>query len=423
MSIARDWQTATLLPDGQLVIAGGTPDRDPTPSSSFLSSAELYDPANRTWTATGTMTSAHASHTATLLPSGKVLVVGAPYGRVQPTSAELYDPTSKTWVATGGLLKTRFNHTATLLPGGRVLVTGGGDSGLKPLSSAELYDPVTGRWTTTGTMNTARALHTATLLPNGKVLVTGGYNGGNSAELYDPASGKWAATGAMGTARYYHTATLLPNGKVLVAAGSNSNAYQSSAELYDPETGTWTATGSLADARHAHSATLLTDGTVLVAGGDCDVCPPSADHETLRSAERYDPATGTWTNAGALNTAREWHTATLLPNGKVLIAGGGRGSDTPALSSAELYDSPPGKVAPVNLAALAALPDGGFHIAFTNMPGLSFRVLVTTDVAAPRENWTMRGAVIEFWPGRYHFTDTRGPTDSHRFYRVVTPGP
>lgn len=162
---------------------------------------------------------------------------------------------------------------------------------------------------------------------------------------------------------------------------------------------------------------------MLVTGGDCDVCPPSADHETLRSAELYDPATETWSITGALNTAREWHTATLLPNGKVLIAGGGRGNDTLALSSAELYGSPPGIVRSVNLADMAALPDGAFHLAFTNTPGQSFSVLGSSDVGAPRGNWTMRGAVIEFWPGQYHFTDPQPASDSHRFYRVVRPSP
>ncbi len=204
------------------------------------------------------------------------------------------------------------------------------------LTSAELYDPATGIWTYTGSLNTARADHTATLLPNGKVLVAGGYNGGpelSSAELYDPASGTWTHTGSLNTARREHTATLLPNGKVLVAGGLNSGSSLTSAELYNPANGSWTpTTRSLNDARFAHTATLLPNGKVLVAGG-LNGFPGGS---ILSSAELYDPATGTWTATGSLNTARVRHTAMLLPNGKVLVAGGP--DDSGDLTSAELYD-------------------------------------------------------------------------------------
>src|SRR5213078_4533407 len=138
--------------------------------------------------------------------------------------------------ATGSLGAGRYRHTATLLPSGKVLVAGGSNG--SDLSSAELYDPASGTWTATGSLGTARDAHTATLLPNGEVLVAGGYTGSalSSAELYDPASGTWTATGSLGTARDAHTATLLPNGKVLVAGGNNGYAL-SSAELYDPGLG------------------------------------------------------------------------------------------------------------------------------------------------------------------------------------------
>src|SRR5213078_2182015 len=138
--------------------------------------------------------------------------------------------------ATGSLGAGRYRHTATLLPSGKVLVAGGSNG--SDLSSAELYDPASGTWTATGSLGTARDAHTATLLPNGKVLVAGGSTGSglSSAELYDPASGTWTTTGSLGTARDAHTATLLPNGKVLVAGGNNGPAL-SSAELYDPGLG------------------------------------------------------------------------------------------------------------------------------------------------------------------------------------------
>ena len=190
-------------------------------------------------------------------------------------------------------------------------------------------------FTGTGPLTTARDYHTATLLSDGRVLVSGGYNGTaplNSAELYDPATGAWTPTGPLVTQREYHTATLLPNGRVLVSGGygGTSAGILASAELYDPATGTWTATtGSLATARDYHAATLLPDGRVLVSGG-----LSAAGY--LASAELYDPATGTWTaTTGSLVTQRAYHTATLLPNGRVLVSGGYNG--TAVLPSAELY--------------------------------------------------------------------------------------
>ena len=294
---------------------------------------------------TGSLATARV-HTATLLPNGKVLVAGGENAAADLASAELYDPASGTWTTTGSLVNSRSQHTATLLPNGKVLVAGGlGDGG--PLASAELYDPASGTWTATGSLATARDGHTATLLPNGKVLVAGGFNGSYfaSAELYDPVSGTWTATGSLATARSLHSATLLPNGKVLVAGGLGAgDVALASAELYDPASGTWTATGSLATARADHTATLLPNGKVLVAGrwqqrprergtlrsGERDldgdrqprhrtryshgdvaaqrqgarrrrVSPSSV---ALVSAELYDPASESWLATGNLATAR-----------------------------------------------------------------------------------------------------------------------
>jgi hypothetical protein len=172
-----------------------------------------------------------------LLPSGKVLVAAglSGPGSLPDASAELYDPASGTWTATGSLNTARYIHTATLLPNGKVLVAGGQNG---DLASAELYDPASGTWTATGSLNTARYDHTATLLPNGKVLVAGGANSTDtlaSAELYDPTSGTWTATGSLNTAREFHTASLLPNGNVLVAGGLDIfGGALASAELYGP---------------------------------------------------------------------------------------------------------------------------------------------------------------------------------------------
>ena len=329
LATARREHTATLLPNGKLLVVGGS-----TGSNGSLASAEIYDPATGSWSVTGSLATARYSHTATLLPNGKVLVVGG-YGNSNGSylaGAELYDPATGTWTATDSLATARRYHTATLLPNGKLLVVGGnGSSGY--LASAELYDPATGSWSVTGSLATARYSHTATLLSNGKLLVAGGFNGYlANAELYDPATGIWTVTGSLTIGRAYHTATLLPNGKLIVTGGNSSSGSVASAELYNSATGTWTTTGSLATARLLHTATLLPNGKLLVVGGN--------GSGYLASAELYDPATGTWAASGPLAAVRGYHTATLLPNGKLLVAAGlGSGGN---LASAELYDSATG---------------------------------------------------------------------------------
>ncbi len=291
-------------------------------TNSFVDFASVTDRV--TFTLTGSMNVARWYHTATLLNNGKVLVAGGLDGSSATASAELYDPSTGTWSTTGSMAVARYKHTATLLNDGRVLVVGGGFL----LVSTELYDPSTGTWSTTGSMAVFRDNHTATLLNDGKVLVTGGYNL-TRAELYDPSTGTWSTTGSMNEPRGTHTATLLNDGRVLVAGGEGgygSDPYPvASAELYDPSTGTWSTTGNMNVDRYLHTATLLNNGKVLVAGG-----------ASLASAELYDPSTGIWTSTSSMNVARWYHTATLLNNGKVLVAGGGDGSSH--LASAELYD-------------------------------------------------------------------------------------
>jgi len=340
--VGRDYQTATLLQNGKVLVAGGNY------SNGTLNSAELYDPVTGTWAVTGSLNKSRAFHTATLLPSGKVLVAGGftcappPSSCLELNSAELYDPATGIWSNTGNLNTFRASHTATLLLNGKVLVAGGGQTNFFgipiPLVNAELYDETTGTWSNTGGMNKARFDHTATLLPNGKVLVAGYANfdtqeTSDTTELYDPATGTWNNTGNLNKARGYQTATLLPGSKVLVAGGFNSDGEAiSSTEVYDSATGMWTNTGNLSQGRAYHTATLLTSGKVLVAGGFfVDTLP-----NITASAELYDPVNGTWSSTASLNIARRFHTATLLPNGKVLAAGG---SGFNASNSAELYDA------------------------------------------------------------------------------------
>jgi hypothetical protein len=330
MIVARADHTATLLPSGKVLVAGGYD------GNHDVVAADLYDPATGTFTATGGMTVARSGHRATLLPNGKVLIAG---GYQAVASAELYDPSTGKFTPTGSMEVSRFRPAATLLDNGKVLVTGGavtGGGNGASLASAELYDPKTGTFSPAGSMSTARVSHTATLLPSGMVLLTGGVGDVvlSSAELYDSVAGTFTTTGSMNQARLFHTATLLPSGKVLVAGGEAGVQLFASAEVYDPTDRAFSILGSMTMGRCNHTATLLDNGTVLMVAGYSGNSPPQSLY--LTSAELYDPSAGTFTATGRLTVPMEFHTATLLPGGRVLITGGV--SDIGDLANAELYN-------------------------------------------------------------------------------------
>ena len=221
----------------------------------------------------------------------------------------------------------------------------------------------------------------------------------------------------MGSARQAHTATLLPDGRVLVAGGGDAGYFISGAEIYNPAAGNWTPTGSLVSARGIHTANLLPDGKVLAAGGNYN----SFSAPTIvasSSSELYDPATGTWTASGSLNAPRSTHVATLLTNGKVLVAAGYYVNNNVQLFSAELYDSAAGAISLVNQ---VKLPGGAFQFAFTGAPNGTNTVLTTTNPALPVSNWTELGVVPEFPSGLFVFTDAQATNYPQRFYRVRSP--
>lgn len=325
MTIPRAYHSATLLPNGKVLVTGGT-DGSGVPTSS----SEIYDPATGLFTVTGSMSTARTYHTAILLPNGKVLVTGgATWSIASPTTiplsnAEIYDPSTGLFTSVGNILIARLVPTLTLLPNGQVLMAGGKSQAIDAgfIASAELYDPATGLFTATGSMSTPRTYFTATLLLNGTVLVAGGkclcWPNLKSAEIYDPATGLFtAATGSMPYPSAAHSATLLPNGTVLFAGGYDgisSVTPNAGAQIYDPATGLFTATGSMAGAQKGHNATLLPNGKVLVGGGESNL-GYSAYFEI------YDPATGLFTST-LQQTVYTYQTSTLLPNGKVLVTGG-----------------------------------------------------------------------------------------------------
>jgi hypothetical protein len=300
------------------------------------------------WLPAGTTIEPREGHTATALPNGIVLVVGGSTFDVDPRLTELFDPNSRSWSRTGNLSGAHGGTTATLLADGRALLAGVG--------RAEVYDPQTGTWTATGAMTEERYGHKATLLTDGRVLVTGGVlvpadtSEGTvlrSAELFNPGTGTWEVTGPMDDARHGHTATLLPNGMVLVAGGLSDNPPDGtaqrlpSAELYDPATGTWTDTGPMHRRRGVHTATMLPNGLVLIAGGNQEEYGPLGTG--LASAELYDPALGAWTETGQMAEGRVWHAATALDDGTVLVTGGATYRGPEGLASTERYDAASGQ--------------------------------------------------------------------------------
>ncbi len=341
---ARGLHTATLLPDNKVLIAYGSNSSSYTSATGYvgLSSIEVYDAGTGAFTEiVGDDGGGIFGHTATLLPNGKVLLAGGfvnsvwDYGpSASDNGAGLYDSATGVFSGTGNMTANRGGHTATLLANGKVLIAGGADQDQTGtgLASAELYDPSTGTFTRTGSMAVGRFLQTATQLQNGKVLIVGGALTSASdpvatAEVYDPATGTFTITGEMATARERHTATLLADGRVLVVGGATSAGAgdpTATAEVYDPSTGSFSVTGSMAESRTYHTATLLPSGKVLIAGGG----------DENSTAEVYDPATGSFSITGGMEAGRSGHTATLLPNGSVLVAGGGIFA---GLESAELY--------------------------------------------------------------------------------------
>jgi len=301
----------------------------PTGSPSHQESTPDRSPSVGQFKPTGAMTSPRQEHTATLLISGLVLITGGYDNGLGLASAELYNPVAGTFSATGSMANSRYLHTATLLCDGRVLVVGGQGG----LATAELYAPTTGTFNGTGSMAHSRVGQTATRLSDGRVLLAGG-SSDTSAELYDPALGTFEPTGSMQADREFASATLLADGKVLIcggqAPGPMLGTALSSCERYDLATGTFSSTGSMSVARVGATATLLHDGRVLVAG----------DREGSKSAELYSPATGTFETTGSMAAVRQFAASAILPDGRVFVVGGSSSSVD------EVYDPIAGSFSP-----------------------------------------------------------------------------
>lgn len=305
----------------------------------------LVDPS---WSAPSSLNESRAYYGLAALSNAKALVSG---GDINSTlaSAELYNATTGNWAPTGSMTYARSLHTLTTLQDGTVLAAGGQNVSAEnqqdfDITPAEIYNPTTGVWSSGGIINHARVEHTASLLSNGKVLIAGGRrpSGGlfqTVAELYNPVTHTWQDTGMMLTERAGHKAVTLNNGKVLVVGGEFSSPDLVTAEIYNPATGTWALTGSLNIFRQNFALVAMADGKAMAIGGYSDAPLNNGSHGYLDTTEIYDPATGNWTLGPRLNYERSAAVATLLSDGKIMVAGGrGNVPYGTYVSNAEIYD-------------------------------------------------------------------------------------
>lgn len=333
---------SALLTDGEVLLAGGR--IAVLQAWVGVASVQAYDPATRSWSSGAPLRYPRHAPTATTVPDGSVLVAGGAaqvFFSRRPmhdgfdevftlvSRAERYDPALRTWSDTAPMLMARIAHTATLLPTGMVLLAGGvtttegqdvwcemppvgartGDT-CPAGATAELYDPVTQGFFETSAMTRARSQHSATLLRDGRVLVIGG-SPDATAEIYDPSTATWTLTAPMTAVRYGSTAALLADGTVLVAGGRDLEKRNvDTAEIFDPVMGTWSPTGSMTKSRGWPSAALLLNGMVLVAGGGTD-----------GTAEIFDPTAGTWVPTAPMLQVHYQPTAIRLAHGNVLVVG------------------------------------------------------------------------------------------------------
>ncbi|MEU0094820.1 kelch repeat-containing protein [Kribbella sp. NPDC006257] len=293
LQTSRRLHTMTKLAGGSVLVTGGVTGPLGSPVRG-LASAELYEPGAKTWSPVPDMHEARFSHSATLLPNGHVLVAGGCAERSSDTrralaSAEIYNPIERSWTKVKpAMTDGRFGHPAILLKGtSKVLVVGGivpaGPGQYAALGYCEIYDFDKDAWTPTGSLATPRKGHQATLLDNGSVLVTGGDIVGvlgqdwtispfsqNSTERYDPVGGRWSPDTPMTWGRSHHRAVRLGSGKVLVLGGTDDGTFDigyRNAAVYDPRPKTWADAGPMAVGRWAPAVLGLGGESVLVAGG------------------------------------------------------------------------------------------------------------------------------------------------------------
>ena len=318
LTVPRTLHTATLLDDGRVFIIGGY-----TAPNTDTATIEVYNPTDRTSRLAGSLHEARHDHSATHLADGRVLVI-AGYAGFWLNNAELYDPDTGGSTQTLPIYSHGVEHTATRLNDGRVLVIAGatrsGSPG--PDDRVEIFDPRTNNWQRAAPHVDIEGSHTATVLDDGRVLVAGG---NADPSVYDPTNDTWQPAGKLINDRWESMAVRLLDGQVLLAGGRllAEERIIRNVEIYDPTSNTWQEAPPTNQPHYRGTMTLLPDGRVLVAGGSRYLDNAWNDRTAiLNSVEIYDPASDRWDSVTSLGQARAEHTATLLPNGRVLITGG-----------------------------------------------------------------------------------------------------
>ncbi len=320
MTTDRSNAAAVLLPDGRVLITGGT--GGAAQANSVLSTAELYDLRTGTFSNASPMFLGRSHHAAVLLKDGCVLISGGLTSSGSTNESEVYDPSTNAWTIVSPMVAARSGHTATPLQDGRVLIAGGSGFGASG-ATLEVFDPSTSSFSLAGVLTASRRDHASSLLADGRVLISGGFDGKavlNSTEIYDPRTKNVIPGPSLATPRMAHTSTRLLNGQVLIVGGNNGSSDLTFSEIFEPASGAFASTGSLHSARSRHQAFLLPDNNgVLVVDG------------TAGFAELYQPWNSSFVVTGSPNVSRS-HSAgvTLAAGGLLLMTGGGN-------ASAELY--------------------------------------------------------------------------------------
>ena len=353
-----------------------------------------------------------------------------PVASAQPGSSQPIGPSAKpvlgdgSWTRTDPLPQATWASASALLPGGRVMVAGGSDgqSSFAAVASAEIYDPSTGNWNSVTDMLQPRAYAMAVTLQDGSVLVAGGSRNGqplDTAERYFPGNGTWVAAGRLNLPRTQGTLTLLPDGRVLAVGGGIEGtpgwSATASAEIFDPRAGTWTMVAPMSVARARHTATLLPDGEVLVTGGATTYQGESGS--VTSSAEIYSPRTNAWRAAAPMSHPRYVHGAVLLADGRVLVAGGwyGTSNSDPSHETAEIYDPASNSWAATGSMAagraeycLVKLADG--RVLATGGVDPAYKVQASSELYDPSTGaWTATGSLVtpRMWPAVQVLPDGR----------------
>lgn len=452
LNVARGSHQLTTLSDGTVLVTGGLSIRQ-CPSDFADQRVERFDPATNRFTLIGTLVGTFANHSAVLLRSGKVVLYGGrPWeetqGRYGPTSPEVFDPvTRRSTVGTFRPFSSGVGATMSLLPDGRLLVVGGCCAQLSmpnidgsrdeelTADVAAIYDPTTDTWMPTRPMIVPRAWHSATTLDDGRILIAGGrsiHPGTYAAairtesrveitEIFDPETGVWSAAGRLLTPRDGHIAAAVPDGAIVAGGtglGSNSilgtverlhagREYATDTAAYPPgstlptlgptapeprSTGRWQSAGDLWAARSRGGAVLLPSGQVFVSGGD--------EIGGASGSEIFDPAANTWRPAAPMLTDRHDHTLTVLPDGRVMATGGTAGQYP--TDAVEVYDPSTDRwrsVAPMLRARsghnTVALADGRIMVVGGNTRPNSWCYKLTASAEfydAERDRWTVAPA-------------------------------